>query len=160
MVEGGTLTDTLAGCGVTHVIWIPDSSTGAWEADLSSSNALSVIRVCREGEAFAVAAGLLLGGKRPVIIIQCTGLFEAGDSLRNFVYDLGLPIFMLVGLRSYDAYRQGRSRDSVPRFAESIVKAWQIPYVILDQQSEMGELASTYSRALEEKKPHVVFLAE
>jgi phosphonopyruvate decarboxylase len=160
MMEGKTLRDTLTACGVTHLIWIPDSSTGAWEADLSSSNAMTLIRVCREGEAFAVAAGLLLGGKKPVIILQCTGLFEAGDSLRNFVHDLGLPIFLLVGLRSFTAYRQGRSRDTAPRFAESIVKAWQIPYVILDHTSGMEDLASIYSRAVEEKKPQVVFLAE
>jgi sulfopyruvate decarboxylase TPP-binding subunit len=70
MLDGDSVTNTLIECGVTLVVWIPDSSTGAWEAGLSSTSDLSVVRVCREGEAFAVAAGLLLGGKRPVVIIQ------------------------------------------------------------------------------------------
>jgi sulfopyruvate decarboxylase TPP-binding subunit len=121
---------------------------------------LTLIRVCREGEAVAVAAGLLLGGKKPVIIIQCTGLFEAGDSLRNFIHDLGLPIFVLVGLRNYYAYRQGQSRDSAPRFAESIVQVWQIPYVILENTSIKENLGTIYTRAAKDKKPQVVFLAE
>ena len=44
-------------CGVTHVIWIPDSELGTWEPALSSDADLRLIRVCREGEAIAVAAG-------------------------------------------------------------------------------------------------------
>jgi sulfopyruvate decarboxylase TPP-binding subunit len=160
MLAGESLKDILVDCGVTHVVWIPDSSTGAWDAALSSTNALTLIRVCREGEAVAVAAGLLLGGKKPVVIIQCTGLFEAGDSLRNFVHDFGLPIFVLVGLRNYYAYRQGRSRDSAPRFAESIVQAWQIPYIILEDTSLKDDLAAIYTRSVKEKRPQVVFLAE
>jgi sulfopyruvate decarboxylase TPP-binding subunit len=160
MLDGESLKDTLVDCGVTHVVWIPDSSTGAWDTALSSTGALTLIRVCREGEAIAVAAGLLLGGKKPVIIIQCTGLFEAGDSLRNFVHDLGLPIFILVGLRNYYAYRKGQSRDSAPRFAESVVQVWQIPYMILENTSIKEDLGAIYTQAMKDKKPQVVFLAE
>jgi phosphonopyruvate decarboxylase len=160
MLDGKSLVASLLDCGVTHLIWIPDSSTGTWEAELSSSAAINIVRVCREGEAFAVAAGLLLGGKKPVITIQCTGLFEAGDSLRNFIHDLGLPIFVLAGLRSYNAYRKGRSRDSAPRFAESIVRAWQIPYTILEDSSRTDDLTEIYTRADKEQTPHVVFLPE
>jgi sulfopyruvate decarboxylase TPP-binding subunit len=160
MLAGELLKDILVDCGVTHVVWIPDSSTGAWDTALSSTSALELIRVCREGEAVAVAAGLILGRKKPVVIIQCTGLFEAGDSLRNFVHDFGLPIFVLVGLRNYNAYRQGRSRDSAPRFAESIVQAWQIPYVILEDTSLKEDLAAIYTEAVKAIRPQVVFLAE
>jgi sulfopyruvate decarboxylase TPP-binding subunit len=159
-LDGESFVETLVDCGVTHVVWIPDSTTGAWNAALSSTSALNLVRVCREGEAFAVAAGLLLGGKQPIIIVQCTGLFEAGDSLRNFVHDLKLPIFVLVGLRNYYNHRAGRSRDSAPRFAESIVRVWQIPYVILEDPLEQGDLAAIYNRAVNEQKPQVVFLAE
>lgn len=160
MLDGEAVRDTLVDCGVTHVVWIPDSSTGAWDTALSTSNAFSLIRVCREGEAVAVAAGLLLGGKKPVVSIQCTGLFEAGDTMRNMVHDLELPIFFLVGLRNYYAYQQGKSRDSASRFAESIVQAWQIPYTILTDMSRTEDLGEIYTRSVKEQRPHVVFLAE
>jgi sulfopyruvate decarboxylase TPP-binding subunit len=160
MLDGDSVTNTLVECGVTHVVWIPDSSTGAWDAALSATNDLTLIRVCREGEAFAVAAGLLLGGKRPVVIIQCTGLFEAGDSLRNVVHDLELPIFALVSLRNYYAYRQGKSKDSAPGFAETIMQAWQIPYIVFEYSSKTEDLALIYLRTVINKKPQVVFLPE
>ena len=160
MLGGDSLRDTLVDCGVTHIVWIPDGATGAWDTALSSPSALTLMRVCREGEAFAVAAGLLLGGKKPVIIMQCTGLFEAGDSLRSFIHDLQLPLFALVGLRNYYAYGKGQSRDSAPRFAASIVRAWQVPFVILEKSSAREDLAQVYTRAVEQKRPQVVFLAE
>ncbi len=43
----------------------------------------ALVRVCREGEAWEVAAGLHLGGATPLVMIQCTGLFESGDAIRN-----------------------------------------------------------------------------
>ena len=94
---------------------------------------LRLIRVCREGEAFAVAAGLHLGGRRPIVIIQCTGLFEAGDSLRNLIHDLKLPLFFIVGVRSYYAHQQGTTADTCPVFTEPILRAWQMPYVLLSK---------------------------
>ena len=48
-----------------------------------------------------MAGGLHLGGATPLVLIQCTGLFESGDSLRNIVHDWTLPIFSVIGYRSY-----------------------------------------------------------
>ena len=36
-----------------HVVWIPDSELGTWEAALENAAGLQLIRVCREGEAMA-----------------------------------------------------------------------------------------------------------
>src|SRR5207249_4459764 len=63
MLTGPTVVAALKACGVSHVIWIPDSELGAWEQALTGAGGLPLVRVCREGEALAVAAGLLLGGK-------------------------------------------------------------------------------------------------
>jgi sulfopyruvate decarboxylase TPP-binding subunit len=160
MLDGAAVAAAFTQCGITHVIWIPDSATGKWNSALSSHPSFELVRVSREGEAFAIAAGLMIGGKRPIIQIQCTGLFEAGDSLRNFIHDMKLPLFTLIGLRSYTAYRQGKTRDTVPVFAESILEAWKIPYVILEESASAVDLAEAYLQAAKEKRAGAVFLAE
>jgi len=160
MLDGPSVVAALKECGITHVIWIPDSELGTWEPALRAEPDLQLIRVCREGEAIAVAAGLLLGGKRPVVLIQCTGLFEAGDALRNIVHDLKLPLFLVVGLRSYYAYQQGGTRDTCPVFAEPILQTWKIPYVLLDRRHTAADLAATYRQAQVEKRAGAVLLAE
>ncbi len=160
MFDGPSVVTALRECGITHVIWIPDSELGTWEPALKTCPEISLIRVCREGEAIAVAGGLLLGGKHPVVLIQCTGLFEAGDALRNIVHDLKLPLFLVVGVRSYYAHQQGKSRDTCPIFTEPILKAWQIPYILLDHHSTGADLAKAYRQAQAEKRAGAVLIAE
>ncbi len=132
MLDGPAVTEALEACGVTHVVWIPDSHLGTWESALLQSKSIKLIRACREGEAIGIAGGLLLGGARPVVMIQCTGLFEAGDALRNIVHDLKLPLVLIVGVRSYLAHQQGKSADNCPVFTGPILDAWEIPTTLLD----------------------------
>jgi sulfopyruvate decarboxylase TPP-binding subunit len=160
MLDGPSVVAALKECGVTHVTWIPDSELGTWEPALSGSRDIQLIRVCREGEALAVAAGLLLGGRRPVAVIQCTGLFEAGDALRNVVHDMKLPLFLIVGLRSYYAHQQGATRDTCPIFAEPILQAWQVPYALFDRRHTAADLAAAYRKAQAENHAAAVFIAE
>ncbi len=160
MLDGPSVAAAFRECGVTHVLWLPDSELGTWEPALRREPGLQLIRICREGEAMAVAAGLLLGGQRPVVAIQCTGLFEAGDALRNAVHDLKLPLFLIVGIRSYYAHQEGKTADSCPLFAEPILQAWRIPYVILDRRHGAADLAGAYRQARAEERPGVVCVAE
>jgi sulfopyruvate decarboxylase TPP-binding subunit len=160
MLDGRSVVAALKDCGVSHVIWVPDTDLGTWEADLTGPAGLPLIRVCREGEAFGVAAGLWLGGKKPVIVIQCTGLFEAGDALRNVIYDLKLPIFFVVGVRNYYTHQKGTSTDSCPVFTEPIMRAWKVPYVVLEQRHTAADLAAAYRQAQAERRAGAVLIAE
>ena len=160
MIDGPAAVAAFKECGVTHVIWIPDSYLGAWEPALRAEPALQLIRVCREGEAMLVAAGLVLGGKRPVVLIQCTGLFEAGDALRNAVHDMKLPLFLIVGLRSYYDYQRKATNDTCPVFTEPILKAWQIPYTLLDERHTAADLAAAYRQAQAERRAGAILVAE
>lgn len=160
MLDGLSVATALVKGGVTHVVWVPDTELGAWEEALNSTPGLTLIRACREGEALAIAGGLLLGGKRPIVLIQCTGFFEAGDALRNLVHDLKLPLFLVVGARSWQAHQQGKSTDSCPVFLEPIVRAWQIPFTWLDSNSTAADLASLYGQSWKDRRAHIVLLPE
>jgi len=73
--------DVLARLGATHLLGIPDNTTAPLFDDRrATAFGLDSLIVSREGEAFAIASGLWLGGKRPVVVIQNTGLLESGDS--------------------------------------------------------------------------------
>lgn len=159
-MDASSVAQAFRDCGITHVVWIPDSELGTWESTLAAAPGLTLVRVCREGEAFAVAAGLYLGGKKPIILIQCTGLFEAGDALRNVLHDMKLPLFFVVGVRSYYALQEGKTTDNCPVFTEPILKAWQIPYVLLDRRHSALDLATAYRQAEASGKTSAVLLAE
>jgi sulfopyruvate decarboxylase TPP-binding subunit len=118
---------------------------------------LKLIRVCREGEAWPLAAGLWLGGKSPLIIMQTTGLFESGDALRNVLFDLQVPVFALIGVRNE---LDPKSRDSAKTFAEPILRAWGLDFVWIRRAEEKPVLAKHYFRCRAAQRLGAVLLAE
>ncbi|MCL4508776.1 MAG: thiamine pyrophosphate-binding protein [Chloroflexi bacterium] len=130
--------DVLDARGVTHLIWLPDSESAALFVEVQTAGRPTLIQVCREGEAFGVAAGLIAGGKKPVVLIQSTGLFESGDSLRGLALWLRLPLPLLVGYRGWDA--SGQSRDSAAWFLEPVLTAWKIPYRLVTGEEDLDAL--------------------
>jgi sulfopyruvate decarboxylase subunit alpha len=160
MLDGPAVAAALKECGVTHVIWIPDTHLGTWEQALLAEPSLRLVRVCREGEAIGVAAGLLLGGKKPIVLIQCTGFFEAGDALRNIIHDMKLPLFLIVGVRNYYAHEQGKTGDTCPVFSEPIAQAWKLPHVVFTDHQGGADLVAAYRQAQAENRAGAILLAE
>ena len=157
MFRGEEIASTLAAVGVSHVVWLPDSELGRWEPALANHPKLSLLRVCREGEAWALAAGLHIGGKRPIVMIQSTGLFESGDALRNVLFDLGVPLVAVIGYRSYLV---DDSPDTARRFTEPVLRAWGIDYRIIACEEDKPLLAEHYTRCTRAQKPGALLIAE
>ena len=159
MFSGNEVVQLLDEMGISHVVWVPDSTIGKWEQELADSESLQLIRVCREGEAWAVAAGLFLGGARPLVMIQCTGFFESGDALRNALHDYKLPLFAFVGYRSYlnDSTLPG---DTARVFAEPLLKAWNIDYKLIDEPGKRDLILQHYAACREARRPGVALIAE
>ena len=157
MISGEQVVATLTELAISHVVWLPDSTLGTWEAALERAGTPRLVRVCREGEAWAIAAGLQLGGQRPLVMMQCTGLFESGDSLRNFVYDYQIPLFALIGHRNQ---LNPGVNDSARTFAQPILEAWQLDCVTISSAAEWPRFADHYRHCASTGRAGVVLLAE
>ena len=159
MFTGEQIATLFASLGVTHVVTVPDSTLGKWEAAVQRDRGLRLVRVCREGEAWGVAAGLHLGGAKPVVMIQCTGLFESGDSLRNVLHDWKLPIFSVIGYRSY-LNQEALPGDTCLVFTEPVLDAWRIPYTLITEASQLEEIEALFRRSVSANEPGAVLIAE
>jgi hypothetical protein len=93
-------------------------------------------------------------------MIQCTGLFEAGDSLRNLVHDLKLPLFFLIGVRSYRAFQKGPTADTCPVFTLPILDAWRLPHIFLDPAQNGVDLAAYYRESQSANRAAAALLPE
>ena len=156
MFAGHEIVDEFDRLGITHVIWIPDTTTGQWEPALESAKS-RLIRICREGEAWPLAAGLFVAGKSPIVMMQTTGLFESGDALRNVVYDLEIPIFGFIGARNW---LSSTSNDSAKRFAVPILDAWQVDYVVIESEKDKPNFAEHFLACKKAMRSGFVVLAE
>ena len=140
----------------THVVWLPDSETNFMYQLLTSEPRLDVVPVCREGETMAIAAGLWVGGKKPVVLIQNTGIFESGDSIRGLGLDINQPLVMLVGYRGWS--RHGLTTDSAARYIEHILHAWGINYFLIETDEDADRISLATEEAERTQKPVVVLV--
>ena len=141
---------------ISHVVWLPDSETNFMFQLLTSEPTLDLVPVCREGETMAIAAGLWVGGKRPIVLIQNTGIFEAGDSIRGLGLDVNQPLVMLVGYRGWS--RHGLTKDSAARFMEHILHAWGITYYLIETDEDADRISLAIEEADRTSKPVAVLV--
>src|ERR1700692_2269080 len=81
--------------GVTDIVWLPDSETNWLLRVRRAAPALRLVGVTREGPACAIAAGLFAGGRKPMMLIQNTGMMESGDSIRGWLKGLEVPTVLM-----------------------------------------------------------------
>ena len=140
----------------THVVWLPDSETNFMYQLLTNEPALDLVPVCREGETMAIAAGLWVGGKKPVVLIQNTGIFESGDSIRGLGLDVNQPLVMLIGYRGWS--RHGVTTDSAARYIEHILHAWGINYYLIETDEDADRISIAAAEAERIQKPVAVLV--
>ncbi|MBI2859464.1 MAG: hypothetical protein HYX90_10335 [Chloroflexi bacterium] len=143
--------DELKKCGITHIVWLPDSRVQFMYAEMMSQRDIKLVPVCREGEAIAIATGLRIGGKNPITLHQNTGLFESGDSLRGIGLDFGLPLLMLIG------YESART-DSSARFTRPILDTWKVKQYVVEADQDVDKISAGYKETLETKRPVAILI--
>src|SRR5947208_16042091 len=87
--------------GGTDIVWRPDSETNWLYLLMQAEPSLRLVGVSREGHACSIAAGLFAGGRKPMILIQNTGMMESGDSIRGWLLSLNIPVVIMGGDRGW-----------------------------------------------------------
>ena len=159
MFAGKEIADLVRSLGITHVVTIPDSTIGQWDPALSAADGVRLVRACREGETWEIAAGLHLGGARPLVLIQCTGFFESGDAIRNTIHDWKLPLYAMIGYRSYLS-QETLPGDTCLTFTEPMLSAWQLDYVLVKPPMTTDAIATHYRQCREQGRAGVALIAE
>jgi sulfopyruvate decarboxylase TPP-binding subunit len=148
--------DELKKCGITHIVWLADSEARFMYDAMMSQNDITLVPICREGEAIAIAAGLTLGGKKPVVLHQNTGFFESGDSVRGLGLDLPLPLLILIGYRGWR--RDAPITDSAAIFLEPILDTWGINHYLVESDDDLIRLSAGYKETQETNKPVAILI--
>ena len=144
--------------GVTHIVTIPDSETNYLYELMLEKDWLDVVPSSREGETFAIALGLIVGGKVPVCVIQNTGMMESGDSIRGMAIDSGFPLVMLIGYRGWT--RHGVITDSAARYTETFLHAMGINYYLLETDDDASRISVAFEEARANNRPVAVLVGD
>ena len=165
----------LISTGITHVVGIPDNTTGPLFDAIAQHPTIRLVTVTREGEAIAIASGLWMGSASPLVVIQNTGLLESGDSLRGTAVRMAAPIPMIVTGRGYAKMAHAELTPDEPRTLELLTRAdvdstallteptlevWGIPYRRCEGEDDPTEaITDTILAARERGRPVAVVMA-
>ena len=164
-LQARRIVETLRSQRVSHVVSLPDNASAALLALLGAGGSPRLVPVTREGEAFAIAAGLWVGGARPLVLIQNTGLLESGDALRGTAMRMRVPLVCLVTVRGYGTLArapgaapggQVLSRpdvDSVAVLTEPTLAAWGIPDTFLHRDEDVPRIGEAFGQAARLEQP-------
>ena len=144
--------------GVTHVVWLPDSETNFLYVLMNEEPSIDLIAVSREGQAFSTAAGLAVGGAKPVILIQNTGLQESGDSMRGWAMGMHIPVVLMVGYRGYT--RHGDNSDTAATYTEPFLNAYNIKYYLIENNDDAGRITRAFEEAEKAQGPVAVLVGD
>jgi sulfopyruvate decarboxylase TPP-binding subunit len=154
--------------GVTHVVGLPDNGHAALYMLLESHSSIETVPVTREGEAWAIASGLWVGGKNPALAIQNCGLLESGDGLRGTAMRMRVPLLCFISYRgfekmvahavepSFDPDPVALTRaeiDSAALLLEPTLRAWGVPFYRYDSDEDAGRVAEAWKQAEREERP-------
>lgn len=144
--------------GVTDVVWLPDSETNFLYLLMQAEPSLRLVAVSREGSAFSLAAGLSVGGKTPIILIQNTGLMESGDSLRGWALGLNIPVVLMVGYRGWT--RHGVNQDTAATYTERFLNAFGINYYLVENSADAPRISIAFEEARRTNRPVAVLVGD
>jgi sulfopyruvate decarboxylase TPP-binding subunit len=91
------------------------------------------------------------------VIIQNTGLFESGDSLRGQAIDFELPIVMMIGYRGWKTDKS-RVTDSAATYLEPVLDAYGVPHQLLSGANFRELIASSFRQAEKRKAPVAILV--
>jgi sulfopyruvate decarboxylase subunit alpha len=122
------------------VVYVPDNPLSHVLAILASDYTdVETTIATREEEAFGIAAGLHLGGARPTVMLQSSGLGNSINALSSLVVPYQIPMLVVISMRG-DAGEWNAAQVPMGRAVRSILEALTIPHA---SPASAGEVEAT-----------------
>lgn len=114
--------------GSRHVVYVPDNPLShvlrILERDFSE---VQTTLATREEEAFGIAAGLYLGGAKPVVMLQSSGLGNSLNALTSLLLPYKIPALIIISMRG-DAGEWNDAQAAMGRALRAICDAIGLPH--------------------------------
>lgn len=116
------------------------------------------VPVTREEEGVGVCAGAYMGGKRPAMLMQNSGLGNSINALASLNLLYGIPLVMIIshrGLEGEPICAQVPMGELTPKLLDALGISYFLPHSMADA-AENVKMA--WEGALDEKRPSAVLL--
>src|SRR5436190_20763044 len=129
----------LHAAGSRHVVYVPDNPLSHVLRILRERYADVITTLAtREEEAFGIAAGLYLGGARPTVMLQSSGLGNSLNALTSLLVPYKIPMLIVISMRG-DTGEWNDAQIPMGRAVRPIFDAIGIPHVTVETPESTAE---------------------
>ena len=125
--------------GSRHVVYVPDNPLSHVLRVLDEGfSDIRTTLATREEEAFGIAAGLYLGGVKPTVMLQSSGLGNSLNALTSLLLPYKIPTLIIISMRG-DAGEWNDAQVSMGRALRGICDAIGLPCVTAETPESTAE---------------------
>ena len=159
-LNGSSIIAEIKASRIEYVVSVPDITTSeGLLRPLAEDAALRLIRVCKEDEGVGICAGLACCGRRSLLLIQQTGMFDSINAIRGVAVEYSLPICMMVGLLEKEAGVPPRlSKRYGVRIVEPVLDAMGIVYHEIEEEADTCKIRPAIDDAYARSRPVVLLI--
>lgn len=126
--------------GSRHVVYVPDNPLSHVLKILGRDYAdVRTTLATREEEAFGIAAGLYLGGARPTVLLQSSGLGNSLNAITSLLVPYQIPVLAVISLRG-DAGEWNSAQMPMGRALRSICDATGMTHATAESPESTGDV--------------------
>jgi sulfopyruvate decarboxylase alpha subunit len=127
------------GAGCRDVVYVPDNPLAHVLRTFEEHyRDVRLLLATREEEAFGIAAGLYLGGRRPAVMLQSSGLGNSLNAVTSLLLPMQIPALAVVSMRG-DDNEWNAAQVAMGRAVPGILDAIGVPFTTIDSPEAAGE---------------------
>lgn len=109
---------------------------------LSKNKQFTYVPATREDEALGMAAGAYMGGKRPVVLMQNSGLGVSINALASLVLLYEFPILLIISWRGYKG-KDAPEHLLMGKYTLNFLRTMNIPTTVLEKETLEKQLMNS-----------------
>jgi sulfopyruvate decarboxylase subunit alpha len=125
--------------GSRDVVYVPDNPLShvlrVFEHQFPD---VRLLLATREEEAFGIAAGLYLGGRRPTVLLQSSGIGNSLNALTSLLIPYQIPALMVVSMRG-DNGEWNAAQVPMGRAVRTIFESIGVPHATVESAGAAAE---------------------
>lgn len=126
--------------GSRDLVYVPDNPLSHVLRTVGDSYpAIRTILATREEEAFGISAGLYLGGRRPTVMLQSSGLGNSLNAISTLLVPYQIPVLLIISMRG-DAGEWNWAQVPMGRLVRPALDALGIQPVSIDRPEDAERL--------------------
>jgi len=119
---------------------VPCSLLGSIIQHLTYDKNFQYVPATREDEALGIAVGAYMGGKKPVVLMQNSGLGNSIDALTSLVLLYRFPVLLIISWRGFEE-NDFIEHSLMGKYMQAFLNTMKIPTIIISPSDLPKQIA-------------------